>query len=58
MTTTTKTYRIRTVATGRDFGHFATVSANRRRMHETEAHATPTAAREAAERWVAKQTAD
>jgi hypothetical protein len=53
--TATATYRIRTVRTGRAFGHFAVITSNRRRLLETETHATPRAAIEAAERWIARQ---
>jgi hypothetical protein len=60
--TATATYRIRTIATGRNFGHFAMVRSNRRCIYETLVYATPTAALTAAEdfvaryeRWIARQ---
>jgi hypothetical protein len=55
ITTATATYRIRTIASGRNFGHYAVITSNRRRLLETETHATPAAAIDAAERWIARQ---
>ena len=54
-TDATGTYRIRTVQTGTNFGHYAIVTVNRRRVHETDVYATPRGAAEAADRWIARK---
>lgn len=56
VTTARGTYRIRAIAIGRNFGHYAQITLNgRRRMHETDTHATPAAAIAAAARWIDRQ---
>jgi hypothetical protein len=56
ITITTGTYRIRPVAVGGKFAHYAIISNNRRFVHKTITHQTPTDAIQDAQLWISRQS--